>query len=86
MKSITHLTKHIRLNVVIYGEKRGISYGMYNQKNVVVYPIILLELKDTLTLFKHRFAVGGKVGDFLNENWMRVCSFTTWMCKVAEEQ
>lgn len=51
----------------VYGEHRGVSYGLYNRNNTVLYPVMRIEASDTLQVFKNSFVLSGKAGQFLNE-------------------
>ncbi len=66
LKTTTTFSPGIKLIVDIYGEHRGISYGIYNKQNVVIYPIFLLQVKDSISFLKHKFIIEGRAGDFLN--------------------
>lgn len=52
----------------LYAEHRGVSYGIFNRNNTVVYPVLRLEAADTLRLFGRRINLYGKAGQFLNDS------------------
>lgn len=51
----------------VYGEHRGVSYGLYDRSNTVLYPVVRIEAGDTLSVFKKPVTLSGKAGQFLNE-------------------
>ncbi|HVF80368.1 MAG TPA: hypothetical protein VM884_00455 [Flavisolibacter sp.] len=51
----------------LFAEHRGVSYGLFNQANTIVYPILRLEAKDTLLVFGKSILLKGRVGQFLDE-------------------
>ena len=67
VKSTTTFTPGIRLTINLYGEHRGLSYGMYSRENVVVYPVFFLQVKDSVKFLKRRFLIEGKVGDLIDK-------------------
>ncbi|MDB5191850.1 MAG: hypothetical protein JWQ96_1413, partial [Segetibacter sp.] len=60
LKTTTSISEGIKLRADFYGEHRGFSYGIYSQKNVVVYPVIQLEVKDSISIRKHKLFVEGR--------------------------
>jgi hypothetical protein len=66
VKTTTSLTPGIHVKFDMYGEHRGVSYGMYNKQNVVLYPVFQLQIKDSLNLFHRKFIIDATVGDFLD--------------------
>ena len=67
IKTITSFSPAIKVKVDIYGEHRGVSYGAFNTKNIIVYPVIYVEGKDSFFLFKEKVIIDGKAGHFLDE-------------------
>jgi len=67
LKNKIYITQGVRINFDLYGEHRGVSYGVFNTKNVIVYPIIFAEGIDSFFLGNKKFIIEGKVGQFLNE-------------------
>jgi hypothetical protein len=67
LKTRTDFKNKVSLFADLYAEHRGVSYGLFNQKNTVLYPVIRLEAKDTLTIFSKELRVKGRVGQFLDE-------------------
>jgi hypothetical protein len=67
LQTQTTYRNKIDLFVDVYGEHRGVSYGLYDQNNTVLYPIMRLEASDTVNLFSKRIEISGKAGQFLNE-------------------
>lgn len=51
----------------LYAEHRGVSYGMFDRNNTVVYPVIYLYATDTLKFFSDSIKLRAKVGQFINE-------------------
>lgn len=66
LKTTTSLSPGIKIKADLYGEHRGMSYGMYDTKNMVVYPVIQLQVKDSITLLNHKITGEGRAGDILN--------------------
>ncbi|HEV8079265.1 MAG TPA: hypothetical protein VGP43_01030 [Chitinophagaceae bacterium] len=67
LKTQTTYLNKIILFADLYAEHRGVSYGIFNKSNTVVYPIMRLEGLDTINLFSKQIIVKGKAGEFLNE-------------------
>jgi hypothetical protein len=67
LKTQTDFKKKISFFADLYAEHRGVSYGLFNQKNAVLYPVIRLEAKDTFTVFSKELRVKGRVGQFPDE-------------------
>jgi hypothetical protein len=67
LKTQTSYKSKIFLFADVYGEQRGISYGIFNRNNTVLYPVIRIEAKDTQNIGKHAFILSGKAGQFLDE-------------------
>lgn len=51
----------------VYGEHRGVSYGLYDRNNTLLYPVLRIEAKDTLRFFSKVVELSGKTGQFLDE-------------------
>lgn len=66
LKTTTYLSPEITIKADFYGEHRGMSYGMYNFKNIVVYPVVQLQVKDSATLFNHKITGQGRAGDLID--------------------
>lgn len=62
------LNKKYTLETVLYLEERSHSGGNNTVSNIVVFPKILLQVKDTLTIGSKDFGVFIRGGDFWNED------------------
>lgn len=67
LKTTTSYRNKIFLFADLYGEHRGVSYGLFNRKNTVLYPVIQVEGRDTLTVGAKTLALKGRIGAFLDE-------------------
>jgi hypothetical protein len=67
LKNKVNITEGLEINFDLYGEIRGISYGVSNTENMIVYPIINLKGVDSFFINKKKFTVYGKVGQFIDE-------------------
>jgi hypothetical protein len=67
IKTETAYKNRIILFADLYAEHRGVSYGVFDRNNTVVFPVMRIELKDSLQLFKHTVHLSGKIGEFLDE-------------------
>jgi hypothetical protein len=67
LKTQTTYFNKITLFADLYAEHRGVSYGIFNQHNTIVYPVMRLEAKDTINLFSKQIILKGKAGEFLDE-------------------
>ncbi|MDB5192973.1 MAG: hypothetical protein JWQ96_2536, partial [Segetibacter sp.] len=67
LHSKTTISEGIYLNADLYAEHRGISYGVYNTKNMVVYPVLNFNINDTLALLKQKIYVKFSALHLLNE-------------------
>jgi hypothetical protein len=66
LKTQTGYKNKISLFADLYAEHRGASYGIFNMNNTVVFPVVKIELKDSIRLSRNTIALSGKVGQFLN--------------------
>lgn len=53
----------------LVSEHRGISYGVFNTKNTIIYPLIYATLLDTIELCKSKFVVDIQIGN-LSKNYL----------------
>ncbi len=67
IKSSAAYKNKVKLNVDLFAEHRGVSYGIFNKKNLLLYPVIKIEVKDTFNVFNRVFMIKGNAGMFLNE-------------------
>ncbi len=67
IKSSATFKNKVKLNLDLYAEHRGVSYGIFNRKSILLYPVFSVEGMDTFKLFKNDFQFYGKVGMFLDE-------------------
>jgi hypothetical protein len=67
LKTRTTYLNKVWLYADLYAEQRGCSYGIYNTKNNIVYPVVRLEALDSLKMEKHPIIFKAKVGEFLDE-------------------
>jgi hypothetical protein len=67
VKSTASFKNKVKLNVDLYGEHRGVSYGLFSRKNMLLYPVFNIEGMDSIKLFKTNFIFHGKVGMLLDE-------------------
>jgi hypothetical protein len=67
IKTITSFTSAFKVNIDIYGEHRGVSYGVINTNNTIVFPVISAVGSDSFYFFKKKIIGEGKVGHFLDE-------------------
>jgi hypothetical protein len=51
----------------IIGEHRGISYGVFDKNNFIVYPRILLGFDSNFTVLNQKFSAGVSVGHYVNK-------------------
>jgi hypothetical protein len=58
--------RSVKFQLDLYGEHRGVSYGVFNNSNTTVYPVLYLEGRDSFHLFRQKVIIDGKVGTFLN--------------------
>jgi len=68
IKTTTSFSSSFKVNMDIYGEHRGVSYGVFNTENMVVFPVFTAFVNDSLKVLKKSLNVEGKAGHFLNEN------------------
>jgi hypothetical protein len=68
IKTTTSFSSSFKVNMDIYGEHRGVSYGVFNTENMVVFPVFTAFLNDSFKVLKKNLIVEGKAGHFLNEN------------------
>lgn len=54
----------------IIGEHRGLSYGVFDKNNFIVYPRILLGFDSNFTIFNQKFYAGVSVGHYVNKKIM----------------
>ncbi len=67
LQTQTTYRNKIDLFADLYGEHRGVSYGLYDRSNTLLYPIMRVEARDTVNVLSNQFEVSGKAGQFLNE-------------------
>lgn len=67
IKTETTYKNQVTLFADLYAEHRGVSYGIFDRNNTVVFPVMRIELKDSLRLFKNTLHLSGKIGEFLDE-------------------
>jgi hypothetical protein len=68
VKTTTTYKHQLRLNADVYGEYRGFSYGTFNsENNLVLFPVLSVELRDTIKLGKEKFIGEARIGQFLDE-------------------
>jgi hypothetical protein len=69
IKTTTVYKNKIRLNADIYGEYRGFSYGTFNtNNNLVLYPVLSVQVNDTIRVGKESFLAEARIGQFLDEH------------------
>jgi hypothetical protein len=66
-KTRTSYQNRIFLFADLMAEHRGVSYGLYDTKNIALYPVIRVEASDTFRLASQKLIVKGKAGQFLDE-------------------
>ncbi len=57
----------LKLNLDLFAEQRGASYGLFDKSNLLIFPVFSIEGKDTIEIVKHSIKLSGKAGYFLNE-------------------
>jgi hypothetical protein len=68
VKTTATYKNKIRLNADIYGEYRGFSYGTFNKhNNLVLFPVLSVQVKDTIDLGKEQVIAEARIGQFLDE-------------------
>jgi len=67
IQSSINFKNKVRLNVDLYAEQRGASYGIFSKKNLVIYPVFNIEGEDSIKLSNDFVLIRGRAGMFLNE-------------------
>ena len=67
IKTMTSLSSAFKVNIDIYGEHRGVSYGVFNTNNTIVFPVISAVGSDSFYFLRKKIVGEGRVGHFLNE-------------------
>jgi hypothetical protein len=68
IKTTATYKNKIRLNADLYGEYRGFSYGTFNKNNnIVLFPVVSVQVNDTIRVGKELFFPEVRIGQFLNE-------------------
>jgi hypothetical protein len=67
LKTRTGFSNKIFLYADLYAEQRGCSYGLFNTKNSIIYPVMRLEAFDTIKLEKNPIALKARLGEFPDE-------------------
>jgi hypothetical protein len=67
IKSSATFKNKVKLNLDLYAEHRGVSYGIFNRKSLLLYPVFSVEGMDTFKLFNNNFQFYGKAGMLLDE-------------------
>ena len=62
----SELIKNYRIDVRLMAEHRGISYGVFNTKSMIVYPIFKFSFVDTLRFSHQKWIISGTAGQELN--------------------
>ncbi len=67
IKTTTTYKTKVKLNVDLFAEQRGVSYGLFYKKNLLLYPVFNIEGNDSFNIFKKAFTFYGKLGMLLDE-------------------
>ena len=62
----SELIKNYRIDVRLMAEHRGISYGVFNTKSMIVYPIFKFSFVDTLRFSNQKWIISGTAGQELD--------------------
>lgn len=64
----TSYQQRVWLFADLYAEHRGTSYGIFDQSNIIIFPVIRIEARDTVGSGKKAWALQGQGGAFLNDS------------------
>ena len=67
IKSSASFKNKVSLNIDLYAEQRGASYGIFSKKNLVLYPVFNIEGNDSISISNTLLLLTGRAGMFLNE-------------------
>jgi len=67
VQSSANFKNKVRLNVDLYAEQRGASYGIFSKKNLLVYPVFNITAEDSIKFSNDFVLFRGRAGMFLNE-------------------
>jgi len=67
IRTTTSVLSLFKMNIDLYGEHRGVSYGIFNTGNMIVYPVMSATVRDSFKLFRKFILAEGKAGSFLDE-------------------
>ncbi|MCW3093110.1 MAG: hypothetical protein JWP81_4179 [Ferruginibacter sp.] len=57
----------LTLNLDLYAEQRGASYGLFSKNNLLLYPVMSIEGRDSFKISNRNIVYRAKIGMFLNE-------------------
>jgi hypothetical protein len=67
LKTVFRYADKVKLNLDLYAEHRGSSYGLFDKNSLQVIPVFDIEAKDTIEIFQKSLKLTGEAGYFLNE-------------------